>query len=146
VPAFVSILGIHTQELLSIIFPLTMLLIFRLLFRRTVPALIAVSLIGIVLFFPDSGSTTAYLVGQAATLVVFGFVLFRSGILGFATAMNVMSLILSLPLTPRPAGWYAGVTILSLAVIVAPAVYGFWISQSGRPIFKDDILGPAARR
>jgi serine/threonine-protein kinase len=145
VPALVSILGVHTQELLSIVFPLTLLLIFRLLFRRTVPAMIAVSIIGIVLFFPDSGSPTAYLLNQVATLVVFGFVLFRSGILGFATAMNVTSLLTSLPLTPRPAGWYAGATVLSLAFIVAPAAYGFWISQSGRPLFRDDVLGPAAR-
>ena len=146
VPAFVSILGIHTQELQSIIFPLTMLLIFRLVFRRTVPAFVAVSLLGIVLFFPDSGSATAYLIAESIYFVAIWFALFRSGLLGFATAMNVFFLIDQLPLTPHPAGWYAGATLLSLAFIVAPALYGFWTSQAGRPFFRDEILGTAVRR
>jgi len=145
VPAFVSILGVHTQELMGIIFPLTLLLAFRLLFRRTIPAFVAVSLVGTVLFVPDSGSIPAYLVAQAITLVVFGFVIFRAGLLGFATTMNVGALIVSLSLTPRPASWYAGATLLTFAFIVAPAAYGFWISQSGRPMFRDDVLGPASR-
>jgi hypothetical protein len=123
-----------------------LLLIFRLLFRRTVPALVAVALIGIVLFLPESGSTSAYVVMQVVRLVVLGFVLFRSGILGFATGMNLWALIIHLPLTPRPASWYAGAMVLSLAFIVAPALYGFWTSQAGRPLFRDEILGPAARR
>ncbi len=146
VPAFVSILGVHTQQLLDVIFPLTLLLIFRLLFRRAVPAFVAVALVGIVLFLPDSGSTAAYLVSQTIFLVVLGFVLFRSGILGFATAMNITALITELPLTPRPASWYAGATLLSLAFITAPALYGFWTSQAGRPLFRDEILEPVARR
>jgi uncharacterized membrane protein YadS len=83
---------------------------------------------------------------MAVRLVIIGFVLFRSGILGFATTMTVSALITQLPLTPHPAGWYAGATLMSVAFIVATAAYGFWISQSGRRMFKDDILGPAARR
>jgi serine/threonine-protein kinase len=146
VPAFVSILGIHTQELTDMIFPLTLLLILRLLLRRTLPAFIVVSLVGTVLFFPDSGSVTAFLVAWSISVVLYGLVLFRCGLLGLAAMLNVTTLTAELPLTPHPSGWYAGATLLSLAFIVAPALYGFWISQSGRPLFRDEVLEPAARR
>ena len=145
-PAFVSIVGIHTQELYSMIFPLTLLLSFRLLFRRTTPALILVSLVGLVLFLPDSGSILAYLANYSFFCVVVGFVLFRAGLLAFATTMTMTSLVAELPLTPQPAGWYAGPMLLALAFIVAPALYGFWTSQAGRPLFRDEILEPAPRR
>ena len=52
----------------------------------------------------------------------------------------------ALPLTPHPAGWYLGTMLLALAFIAAPALYGFWTSQAGRPFFRDDILEKAAER
>jgi serine/threonine protein kinase len=145
-PAFVAFAGIHTQRLLEIIFPVTLLLVFRLLFRRTVPALVAIALVGLVLFFPDSGSIPAYVVGVLVSLTVVFSVLFRAGLLAFATMFGVSALIDRMPLTPHPAGWYAGAMAMALAFIVAPALYGFWILQAGRPLFRDEILEPAARR
>jgi len=51
-----------------------------------------------------------------------------------------------IPLTPHPAAWYPGATLLSLSFIVAPALYGFWISRAGRPLFRDEVLDLPARR
>jgi hypothetical protein len=59
---------------------------------------------------------------------------------------SVSSLLVQMPLTPHPAGWYLGAMLLALAFIVAPALYGFWTSQAGRPLFRDPILEPAAQR
>lgn len=146
VPALVAFAGIHTQQLLEMIFPVTTLLIFRLLLRRTGPALVAVSLLALVLLYPDSGSIPGYIVATLLFLAIFWLVLFRAGLLALATMFCVSSLIDQMPLTPHPAGWYLGAMLLALAFIAAPALYGFWTSQAGRPIFRDEILEPAAER
>ena len=146
VPAFVTFAAIHTQAVLTIVFPVITLLIFRLLLRRTGAALIVTSLVAIVIFKPDSGSVPGYLVQIALSLTIAWLVLFRAGLLGSAAMFTGTFLIEMMPLTPAPAAWYLGATLLSTVLIVAPALYGFWISQAGRPLFRDEILGaPAAR-
>jgi serine/threonine-protein kinase len=145
VPAFVSVVGIHTGALLEIIFPLTWLLILRLLLRRTVPAAVVVGLLGFVLFYPETGSIPGYIVGMGVTLALFWGVLFSSGLLGFAAMFQVYRLLDRLPLTSHPDGWYLGPVLLALAFIAAPALWGFWTSRAGRPLFRDEILGQAAR-
>jgi serine/threonine-protein kinase len=146
VPAFVSIVGIHTEQLLEIIFPMTLLLTFRLLLRRTTLTVVAVSLLATVLYYPTSGSIPAYIVAIALILPLSWLILFRFGLLAFAAMFFMARLMEEMPLTMRPAGWYLGATLLALAFIVAPALWGFWTSQAGRPLFRDEILEPAARR
>jgi serine/threonine-protein kinase len=143
VPAFVSVVAIHTGALLEIIFPMTWLLILRLLLRRTVPAAVVVGLLGSILFYPETGSIPGYIVGFVVTIALFWGVLSGSGLLAFAAMFQVYRLLDQLPLTPHPAGWYQGSMLLALAFIVAPALYGFWTCQAGRPLFRDEILEPA---
>jgi hypothetical protein len=145
-PALVSIVGIHTQKLLEIIFPLTLLLLFRLLFRGTRPAIIAVAILGSLLFYPDKGSIPAYVIGEFLTILVVLIVLFRVGLLAFAAMFTVSTLIDELPLTLHPESWYLGTVLFSLAVIGAPALWGFWTSQAGRPFLRDEVLDPVPRR
>ena len=71
VPAFVAVVGIHTAALLEIIFPMTWLLILRLLLRRTALALVVASLLGTVLFYPETGSIPGYVVGIAFSIALF---------------------------------------------------------------------------
>ena len=146
VPTLVTFTGIHTEAMLTIIFPVTTLLIFRLLLRRTWAAVVVASLVPIVLFYPDSGSIPGYLVSILLWLVIAWLVLFRAGLLGIAVWFTITFLMDQIPLTPHPSPWYLGATLLSLACIVAPALYGFWISLAGRPLFRDEILEPAAPR
>ncbi|HVR95981.1 MAG TPA: serine/threonine-protein kinase [Thermoanaerobaculia bacterium] len=145
-PALVTLAAVHTLALLEIFFPVTSILIFRLLLRRTSAALIAAGLVGTVLFYPDSGSIAGYL---ATSLLMFGIawlVLFRAGLLAFAAMFTFYRLIDTIPLTPHPAAWFLGTTLISLAFLVAPALYGFWISRAGRPLFRDEVLEAPARR
>ena len=115
-PAFVAVVGIHTHELLEMVFPLTLLLIFRLLFRRTVPAVIAVSVLGVVMFYPGTGSIPGYVIGQLVVLVVFFSILFRGGLLAFVSLFTVSALIDELPLTfTLPAGTWGRCSSRSLA-------------------------------
>jgi len=99
-----------------------------------------------VLFYPDSGSIPGYVVGMLLGLTIAWLVLYRVGLLAFAAMFNVIRLIDGVPLTPHPAAWYLGATLLSLAFIIAPALYGFWISRAGRPLFRDEVLEPAPQR
>jgi len=57
---------------------------------------------------------------------------------------SVGSLIGQMPLTMHPSGWYLGTMLLALGFIAAPALWGFWTSQAGRPLFRDEVLEPAA--
>ncbi|HEU5180456.1 MAG TPA: serine/threonine-protein kinase [Candidatus Polarisedimenticolia bacterium] len=145
VPALVSIVAIHTRALMEIIFPITIVLIFRLVLRRTGPALLAATLLGTVLFYPASGSIPGYIVGMFFLCAILWLVLFQVGLLSFAAFYAVFRLLDNIPLTPSPAGWYLGAMLLSLAAAAAPALYGFWTSQAGRPLFRDEILEPAPR-
>jgi serine/threonine-protein kinase len=145
VPAFVSVVAIHTGALLEIIFPLTWLLILRLFLRRTIPAAIVAGLLGSILFYPETGSIPGYIVGFSFTIALFWGVLFGSGLLAFAAMFQVYRLLDQLPLTLHPDGWYLGAVLLALTFIAAPALWGFWTSQAGRPLFRDEILEPAAR-
>ena len=38
----------------------------------------------------------------------------------------------------------SGGMLLALGFIAAPALWGFWTSQAGRPLFRDEVLEPAA--
>jgi hypothetical protein len=143
---FVSVIGVHTTELLDIIFPLTLLLIFRLLLRRNSLAIVATSLVALVLFHPGSGSAIGYVIVFTLTTVLLLSVLFRYGLLSVAAALTISGLLSRLPLTWSPPAWYAGPMILALALVVAPALWGFWTSLAGRPLFRDAILEPAAPR
>ena len=143
---FVAIMGVHTTQLFDIIFPITLLLIFRLLLRRTALAVVAVTLVGMMIYYPDSGSIVAYVISFLFLCAIAWLVLFRFGLLAFATMTTVTALLEQMPLTLHPAGWYLGSMLLALGFIVAPALWGFWTSQAGRPLFRDEFLEPAARR
>ena len=144
--ALVSIVALHTLAFQSVILPFTLFVIFRLLLRRTLLAAVAVTLVGIVLFAPASGSLGGYLVFIALLIVLYWVVLFRAGFLALAAMVTMSTLLEELPVTLSPASWYAGVTLLSLTAILAPALYGFWTSQAGRPFLPEVMPEPESLR
>ncbi|HKQ98622.1 MAG TPA: hypothetical protein VJV75_12165, partial [Candidatus Polarisedimenticolia bacterium] len=146
IPALVAFVGVHTQALGEIIFPVTSVLLFRLLLRRTDLALVVAGMVGVIIFYPDTGSIPVYLVTKAIEIVICWSVLSRAGLLAFATMFSVMRLFGQMPLTPHPAEWYAGTTVLTAALLAAPAIYGFWIARAGRPLLPADVLEPSAPR
>jgi len=137
---FVSVLGIHTGALLDVIIPLMLLLVFRLALRRTVPAAAVVSLIGMLIFSQEFPGIAITLIVIPVWIALFWIVLYRFGLLGLAAMFTVSSLISELPLTLHPETWYLGSMLLALAAIVAPALWGFWTSQAGRPLLRDGVL------
>jgi hypothetical protein len=116
------------------------------LLRRTASALVVVALLGSILFYPETGSVPGYIVGWVFSIALFWGVLFRFGLLPFAALYHVFRLLERVPLTLDPAGWYLGAVLLALTFIAAPALWGFWTARAGRPLFRDEILEPPARR
>jgi hypothetical protein len=96
------------------------------------------------MFYPESGSVPGYIVGIGFGIAILWVTLFRFGLLSFATIFVVSSLLDELPLTMHPADWYLGSMLLALAFVSAPALWGFWTSRAGRPLFRDEILEPAS--
>jgi serine/threonine-protein kinase len=137
--AVVSIVSLHTLSFNSVIVPFTLFVIFRLLLRRTFLAAVAVTLVGLVLFAPTAASFAGYLIAMTLMIALYWTVVFRAGFLALVAMVSVSTLLEELPITPYPAGWYAGATLLSLAAIAGPALYGFWISRAGRPLLRDAI-------
>jgi hypothetical protein len=120
---------------------LTGFLVCRLLFRRFWPAAVVCVLIQAAFY------TTVFYGASFRTDPVFGLlvaaslaaVLFRLGFLPLVSAC-FLTLILAL-LAPdlRPAAAESGGRLIALAAAVAPAVWGFYTSLAGRPMFPDDL-------
>jgi serine/threonine-protein kinase len=145
ISALVALLAIHTQQLVEIIYPLTLLLVFRLLLRRTDLAIVAVTLVALVLFLPDSGNLPIYVVVIGTDLILGWFVLFRSGLLAFATLFLVFASLDQTLVPLHPGSWYGGAALLALAFAAAPAAWGFWFSRPRRMTLREDALAPARR-
>ena len=107
---------------------------------------LVVAVLGSILFYPETGSISGYVVGWILSMALFWGALFRFGLLAFAAMYHVFRLLDQLPLTLHPEDWHLGAVLLALTFIAAPALWGFWTSRAGRPLFRDGILEPPAQR
>jgi hypothetical protein len=88
------------------------------------------------LFFPISWGIAV------ASWVVVMVVLIRFGLLATIVAMLFANYHYWLPVTSDPGSWYATRGYLSLALLVAFAGYGFYLSLAGRSLIAgEDLLG-----
>jgi hypothetical protein len=75
--------------------------------------------------------------------VAFGtwfFLLIRFGILSAVIWALFFWVGSDVVLTPDPSSWYFGRSLLTILLLAALAVYGFWISRAGRPWMKESLL------
>ena len=63
------------------------------------------------------------------------FVLFRFGLLAFITSVLFYCILLSFPITIQLSAWYSGIGLAGLALLLAIALYGFYTSLGGQPLF-----------
>ena len=70
---------------------------------------------------------------------LFYVALMRGGLLVYATLITTMSLLNGNVLTIDPSAWYFTQSFLRLAALLALGVYGFLLTQRGRPLFGDDL-------
>ena len=131
----------------SFLLPVSMLLIvlvLRVLLRRQ---WLAIAVFLAIAFGLGMASEPAYAVvngvGVALFMSIFLFVLIRFGLFAGLLAIFFSSWP-AFALTVDPSSWYFGRSLVTMLVFAVLAVYGFVISLSGRPIFKDSVFDDPA--
>ncbi|HEX8369643.1 MAG TPA: hypothetical protein VF604_13950, partial [Pyrinomonadaceae bacterium] len=64
----------------------------------------------------------------------------RFGVLAMASGFVFYHLIVFYPVTTELSAWYAGDFVLSVIALAALAIYGFYTSLAGQPIFQGNLL------
>ena len=142
VAATAAILG---NSVLNVVMPFVILLVvFRLLLRRTWIAVAALLLVLTALLWPLGASYLPFLLTLPLVLFLFVFVLFRFGVLTWATTMFVSFLQTELPATSSPSDWYFTSTVLVVVVVAGLGVYGARTALAGRALFRDELLTDSA--
>jgi hypothetical protein len=135
-----AIAGLHTTAVLNMLVGIMALLGLRLLLRKTWIAVILTSGLFFIMVGPAQGDIRPFIVSFLVLAAIHWFVLFRFGLLPILVGATISDLLQNLPLTFDLTAWYADVTLLTLALVLGLAVWGFWISLAGRPLFRDQIL------
>ena len=68
------------------------------------------------------------------------FVMFRFGLLALVANVVVFNILQNFPLTTQWSAWYSGVGLAGILLIAALALYGFYTSLGGRPVFGGVVL------
>jgi serine/threonine-protein kinase len=129
------------QGLMVGLFVLLLLVFLRFLLRRNTLAAAAFVVIWtpVWLLMTESHPVIGwFIVGLSNVLYVIAgtrFGLLTIGVGSFTTSM------LAGPITTDFSAWYAGYSVLALGVLGALAIYGFYTSQGGRPLFDNPLLG-----
>jgi hypothetical protein len=144
-PALGAIASIHGWDLFELFIGIMMLLVLRLILRKTWIAMIVFSVLVTVLFNPGMGHPAPYLISMLIMMFLFWFVLFRFGLLSLMVGYSVSHLLRYMPLTFDLTSWYAYATLLTLFITVGVAAWGFRTALGGRTLFRDEILGVGAR-
>jgi serine/threonine-protein kinase len=119
------------------LFFLTMLLVLRLLFRSLWLAACVFVLVNTALYClaePEPTTSTCLCIGLAVALAA--WVQVRLGLLSGVVGYCVLML-LQLPMTTDSTAFHFGNGLLVMALVLAIALYGFFTSQAGRPLFRE---------
>jgi len=130
----------HTNAvLMNSLFLVLILVILRLVLRRTWLAVAVFFVLGIGAYWPSHSSPAGHLIFLLLNLVIFIGVLFRYGFLSLVVSNVVWLLLTGIPITYKVSSWTFGGTVVALAVVFGLAIYGLRISLAGRPLFPDEL-------
>jgi serine/threonine-protein kinase len=113
-----------------------LLFLLRLVLRKEWLAATAVVAIFVAL---ELAKSEAPLVESGFFILIYSsvvFVLTRFGLVAYTTALFVLNMLTSQPITRHLSAWYAPSGILVVAVVTALTIYGFRTTLEGRPVFK----------
>ncbi|HXU13311.1 MAG TPA: hypothetical protein VN898_15255, partial [Candidatus Binatia bacterium] len=134
------LLALQTVFLVVPLAHLTLLLLCRIVLRKSIPAVVVFVMLCVA--SSDLFTSNLYL-GLAVgviNMLVFLLVLFRCGLLGIVVWGFTSGLLAVYPMTFDVGAWYAGSTLLGLSAVAAIALYGFRTALGGRPAFGDAAL------
>jgi serine/threonine-protein kinase len=133
--------GITSQVRAALIQPFILLFFLLLLYiilRKDRLAALALWLI-MALALSLTGSATAGLPFAWLSAFLILWVLYRYGLLALISAIFFLHLIIFYPITSDFFAWYAGDFVLALLISLGLAVYGFYTSLAGQPLFRGAI-------
>lgn len=87
-------------------------------------------------FTPFLAAFLAATVGAGIDMLVW----YRFGVLAGACSLLVSNLTRRFPLTTDLASWYAGGTVSVVLLILGLALYGYWTTLAGQPLFRGGVL------
>jgi hypothetical protein len=125
------------EALISTLFITLLFIVIRLIVRR--PWVAAV--VGVALITAISNNASAVTGGWVEFVFVFAViaastaVLFRYGLLALAVALFVDDVTTAVPMTPHLSAWWAGGSNLTMLALAAIAMFGFYASRAGQPLF-----------
>ena len=119
---------------------LFLLLLFVFVLRRERLALVAVWLLITVLNTLLVQVSPVMIVFPALFASLLVLVLYRYGLLAAISALFVTHLWVFYPITTELTAWYAMDFTIALVICVALAIYGFYISLAGQPLFGGRLL------
>jgi serine/threonine-protein kinase len=146
----VTNLGVHlffekfavqvTAGLFQPFFALFLLLLFVIVLRRERLALLALWLIITAFNTLVTQKPLAMMPLASLAALLFVLVLYRYGLLATIAALFVAHLLIFYPMTTELTAWYATDFVIALAVCLALAAYGFYISLAGQSLFAGRLL------
>jgi serine/threonine-protein kinase len=121
------------------IFMLLLLLLSRVLRRER----LAIALFWVLAVVFEGLASTNIVTGMlygAIAGTVFLIILIRFGLLAGMFAEFFLLLGILYPLTSDLSAWYSGATFFAVTIGLAVAIYGFYVSLAGQPLFKGGLL------
>jgi serine/threonine-protein kinase len=133
----------HTNAvLMNSLFLVLILVILRLVLRRTWLAVAVFVVLGMGAYWPAYSSPAVHLIFMSLNVAIFLGVLFRHGFLAIVVANAVWFPLGNIPITYEVSSWTFGGTVMALAVVFGLAIYGLRIALAGRPLFRDELSVP----
>jgi serine/threonine-protein kinase len=130
----------HTEAvLMNSLFLVLILVILRLVLRRTWLAVTVFFLLAIGAYWPAYSSPAVHVIFTSLNVAILLFVLFRHGFLAVVVANAVLFPLRTIPITYDVSSWTFGGTVMVLAIVVGLAIYGLRIALAGRPLFRDEL-------
>ena len=111
-----------------------LLLLFIVLRRERVAAFVLWFIMAIALSLTHENVAGMPFACLAALLLA--WVLYRYGLLALISAIFVLHLMIFFPITSDFSAWYAADFVLAIIICIALAVFGFYTSLAGEPLFR----------
>jgi predicted Ser/Thr protein kinase len=95
---------------------------------------------GAFFFIMSDFTSIARWLGVAALMIALLVLIIRLGLLAAVAFFYASYVLTDFPLTANPGSWYWGSSLFALGIVAAIGTYGFYLSTTGRSLFRDSAL------
>jgi predicted Ser/Thr protein kinase len=135
-----GVLTVHCKQTFYALLYVCVLVILKLLLRRTWLALTVFVTLGGVLTYRATGHLLSDLLVAASLVAVCAAAFFRFGLVTMVASLTVAYLPGAVTMTPDVSSWHAHGTVLVILLVLGLAFHGFHVSLVGRGMFGDSLV------